>query len=58
MRRVYQYQTDCFRRADDFDQPQRGSWVIQRLVNGYWRNYLWPFHSREAAEKALRELDS
>jgi hypothetical protein len=58
MLRIYQYQTDCFKQADDFDQPQRGSWVVQRLVNGWWRNYLWSCPTRDAAEKVLHEFQA
>lgn len=57
MLRIYQYQTACFNRNGDRDQPQQGNWVIQRLVNGWWRNYLWPYHSRDAAEQAMRGLN-
>jgi hypothetical protein len=52
--RVYQYQTACFDRNGDHDQPQKGDWVIQRLDDhGQWRNHIWPFHSRDAAEAHL-----
>lgn len=56
MLRVYQYQTACFERAGDSDQPQQGDWVIQRLVKGCWRNDNWPYHCRDAAEQAMRAL--
>ena len=55
--RTYQYQTACFDRNDDHDQPQQGDWVIQRLDDrGQWRNVVWPFHSREAAEAHKQQL--
>lgn len=55
--RIYQYQTACFDRQGDFDQPQQGEFVIQRLVGGQWRNYLWPYSTREAAVAAARAIE-
>jgi hypothetical protein len=51
--RAYQYQSGCF--AHQKDMPQFGQWVLQNKIDGQWRNWQWPFASKQEVENKIEE---